>query len=148
MRKNKNDVGHKTTLVFDNAVNTLKNEKKTLSVRRIDVYLSREGIHGFFPFFEDSSANDKLKQSSFYKNFEKTHLKDLKNAFLVNYDKVTVDIDTDEIIKDLIVSFNNDTKIINAIKLRTNKRNINLGDKDNITRQTKQILIKNDHFLT
>ena len=77
MGKNKSDIGHKTTLVFDNNINTLKTEGKILSIRSIEIYESRDGIHGFFPYFDDSSVDEKIKQSSFYKNFEKTYLKDL-----------------------------------------------------------------------
>ena len=148
MGKNKSDIGHKTTLVFDNNINTLKTEGKILSIRSIEIYESRDGIHGFFPYFDDSSVDEKIKQSSFYKNFEKTYLKDLKTACMINYDHHTIEFDLNEVIEDLTISFYNDSKVIMAIKIRTNKRNVYIGDRTLITRETKQVLMKNEHFIT
>ena len=144
MVKNKSEVGHKTTKAFETNFNILKLN----SIRKIEVDESENKIHGFFPFYEDASVNKNLKQTAFYKDYEKNYIKNLKNAHFNEYKRKEVNFESDEIIIDLTVSFLNEFKMINAIKIRTNKRNVYIGNKDNITSHNKQVLIKADHFIS
>ena len=146
-KHSKTEVGLKTDVLYDNEINSYKRQDKFYNTKKIEVYHSMNGIHGFFCFF-NNFIDEKFKQNKFYQDFQEKHLKTLQAAKLPLYKKEIIDFQEKEFILNLIVHYDEDTKMITAMKIKTNFRVLSFGNKPNINNKPIETIHRDQYFLT
>ena len=146
-KHSRTEVGHRTNVIYDSEINIYKRQGKYFSTRRIEIYHSSSGIHGLFCFF-NNYLDEKQMQSKFYKEFHENHLNSIQNAKLTQYKKEEIIFSIREFILDLIVHYDEESKIITAIKIRTNLRNFSFGIRPNLNKKAIETILRENYIIT
>jgi penicillin amidase len=146
-KHSRTEVGHRTDVTYNNETAIYKKQDKYYTTRKLEVYHSSLGIHGLFCFFRNF-VDEKLKNVKFYKEFQDIHLKNIENAKLPNFKKDEVLFSEKEFILDVIVQYDEESKIITAVKLKTNMRNISFGNKPNLNKKPIETILRDQYFIT
>jgi acyl-homoserine lactone acylase PvdQ len=146
-----NKVGTITQKKHDTETNLLVKQNLFLNTRRIECYSSNDGIHGFFPFFEGTFYNERLKNDGFYKEFKSSILPQLKNIKLVKKDnelvETTIKFKRGEVIRYINAFYDVDSRKITAIKIRTQMESYMLGKKTDLQKEGCITIQKKDSFI-
>jgi penicillin amidase len=150
MKRHIDKVGYSMGKVHDTKTNQFVQENIFPLVKRIECYFGDDGIYGFFPFF-NNELDKRILEDSFYKEFEEKYKSKLENLVAGlgkgSVKKQIITFTPAEVIDSFTVSFDESSKKIMAIKIKTTKDKYQIGKTAEFNKNS-EVIVRKDYFIT
>ena len=143
-------IGLKTSKLHDTKNPQFSKDGKYKLISKIEVYHNDEGITGLFPFFKSDKDNEIIKEDSFYKDFIMHHKFNIMSSSITKgivTNHIEIEFKYGEAITQIRGYYDEESKKINALKIKTNFSEYTLGKQSLLNTKSCFLINKQDFFI-